>query len=157
MSESSESHPLGRIDLVERAEVPALSRDVALDIPTVQAAWPEFENSFDSLNGRKMMGLIHSRDAVYRLASVRIDRDVDNPRGLAETVVPGGHYLRLRLRGEAGAVYGQIAAAFDVLFQRADHDPDRPHIEYYRREGQVDCLVPVRRPDDVRLVFPATP
>ena len=41
------------------------------------------------------------------------------------------------------AVYGQIAAAFDELFEHADHDPTRPLIEFYRREGEVDCLVPV--------------
>ena len=33
--------------------------------------------------------------------------------------------------------------AFDELFEHADHDPTRPLIEFYRREGEVDCLVPV--------------
>lgn len=46
----------------------------------------------------------------------------------------------------APAVYGKIADAFDVLFARADHDPRRPHIEYYRREGEIDCLVPINSP-----------
>ena len=44
---------------------------------------------------------------------------------------------------DAPGVYGQVAAAFDELFEHADHDPTRPLIEFYRREGEVDCLVPV--------------
>ncbi|PPF87233.1 AraC family transcriptional regulator [Pseudoclavibacter sp. RFBJ3] len=139
-------HELGRIDVVALEDRPALSRDVTLDLEEVQTAWPAFEGAFDSLQGRRMMGLIFGGDAVYRLATARLDRDVDNALGLDESIIPGGDYLRLRLRGEAPGLYGQIEAAFDVLFTLAhhDHDPERPHIESYRREGEIDCLVPIR-------------
>ncbi len=120
---------LGRISRVTREDLVVLSRDVPLDLPTLQAAWPEFESSLDSL---------------YRLATSKLERDVDNRLGLDESVVPGGDYLRLTLVGEPPAIYGQIAAAFDALFEHADHDADRPLLEFYRREGEVDCLVPVR-------------
>jgi hypothetical protein len=143
MNDYPTSHDLGRIDVVELDEAPALSRDVTLDIAAIQAAWPDFEGSFDSLQGRKMMGLFYGEDGVYRLSCVRLDRDHDNPLGLDQTVIPGGSYLRLRLRGSAPSIYEDIAPAFDVLFEHADHDPQRPHIEYYRREGEVDCLVPI--------------
>lgn len=142
MTNHPAAHDLGRIDVVTLDERPALSRDVADDLEVVQAAWPDFEGAFDSLQGRSMMGLVY--DGVYRMSTVRLDRDSDNPLALEETVIPGGDYLRLRLRGTAPAVYEQIGEAFEVLFDRADHDADRPHIEYYRREGEVDCLVPVR-------------
>lgn len=136
-------HALGSIDVIVLDDAPALSRDVDLDIDEIQAAWPRFESSFDSLQGRRMMGLFYSGEGIYRLTSLRLDRDGDNPLGLHETVIPGGRYLRLRLRGNAPAIYGDIAPAFDLLFEQADHDPRRPHIEYYRREGEVDCLVPI--------------
>jgi hypothetical protein len=42
------------------------------------------------------------------------------------------------------AVYEAIAQAFNDLMEYADHDPDRPLIEYYIREGQIDCLVPIK-------------
>lgn len=142
MTDYPVAHELGRIDVVEREDAAALSRDVPDDLATVQAAWPIFERAFDSLRGRTMMGLVY--DGVYRLSSVRLDRDDDNPLDLYETVIPGGTYLRLRLRGAAPEIYGQIGPAFDELFARADHDASRPHIEHYRREGEVDCLVPVR-------------
>ena len=120
MTISPQAHALGRIDVFDLADTPALSRDFALEVNTVQAAWPDFEGAFDSL-----------------------DRDDDNPLELDETTIPGGPYLRLRLRGNAPEIYEQISSAFDALFTLADHDTSRPHIEYYKREGEVDCLVPI--------------
>ncbi|HOA27271.1 hypothetical protein [Tessaracoccus lacteus] len=143
MTDYPTNHDLGRIDVIELDDTPALSRDVTLNIATIQAAWPDFESSFDSLQGRRMMGLFYGENEIYRLSSTRLGRDHDNPLGLDETVIPGGSYLRLRLRGTAPSIYENIAPAFDALFEHADHDPGRPHIEYYRREGEVDCLVPV--------------
>jgi len=134
---------LGTIASVTRADTAALSRDVPLDITAIQEAWPVFEGAFDSLHGRRMMGLIDNRAGTYRLCTERLPRDADNPLGLDETTIPGGDYLRLRLIGEPPGVYGQIGAAFDELFEHADHDASRPLIEFYRREGEVDCLVPV--------------
>ncbi|KDP89619.1 MULTISPECIES: hypothetical protein [Clavibacter] len=144
MTDSPTTHALGRIDVVILEDAPALSRDVPLDIEAVQAAWPVFEAGFDSLRGRRMMGLVLAADHVYRMASVRLERDGEAPADLDETVVPGGSYLRLRLRGSAPEIYEDIGPAFDVLFGLADHDPDRPHIERYRRAGEIDCLVPIR-------------
>lgn len=143
MNDYPVTHELGRIDVVTLVDTPALSRDVDLDVDAVQEAWPAFEGAFDSLQGRRMMGLVYGGNAVYRLACVRLERDRENALGLDETTIPGGDYLRLRLRGEAPDVYGQISDAFDVLFALANHDADRPHIESYRREGEVDCLVPI--------------
>jgi hypothetical protein len=57
-------------------------------------------------------------------------------------VVPGGSYLRERLRGEPPAVYDRIPAAFDALQSRALRDPARPGIESYRRRDVVDVLLP---------------
>lgn len=146
MNDYPVTHELGRIDVVTLVDTPALSRDVSLDVDTVQAAWPAFEGAFDSLQGRRMLGLVYGGTSVYRLSCVRPERDRENALGLDETTIPGGDYLRLRLRlrGEVPDVYGQISDAFDVLFALANHDADRPHIESYRREGEVDCLVPIR-------------
>lgn len=143
MAEPKMHSELGPISKVTRDDLVVLSRDVADNLPAIQAAWPEFESRLDSLRGRRMMGLIYNQENIYRLATSKLERDADNPYGLDESVVPGGDYLRLTLIGEPPAVYGQIAAAFDALFEHANHDPRRPLIEFYRREGEIDCLVPV--------------
>ena len=143
MSNCPDRHALGRIDVITLEDLPALSRDAPLDLPIIQAGWPDFEHGFDSLRGRRMMGLVYGGSNIYRMCSTRLDRDADNPLDLDETTIPGGSYLRLRLRGEAPAVYGQIGEAFDVLFAHAEHDSTRPQIESYRREGEIDCLVPI--------------
>ncbi|AJW79499.1 hypothetical protein [Clavibacter michiganensis] len=83
------THALGRIDVVDLDDAPVFSRDVPLDAQALQAAWPVFEAGFDALRGRRMMGLVHETDRVYRMAG-------------------------------------------------------RPHIEQYRRAGEIDCLVPIR-------------
>jgi hypothetical protein len=139
---------LGRVDKVVRQEAAALSRDVKDELASIQAGWAEFESAFDSLKGRRMLALVFPREDVYRLCSERLDRDRDNPLGLDETVIPGGDYLRLRLIGKAPAVYEQIAPAFDLLLGRLaalglDHDVDRPLIEFYKRDGLIDCLMPI--------------
>ena len=143
MSNYPARHTLGRIDVVTLEDLPALSRDFPLELSRIQAGWPDFEHAFDSLRGRRMMGLIYDGQRVYRMCSTRLDHDADNPLGLDETTIPGGAYLRLRLRGEVPAVYQQIGEAFDVLFRHAEHDSSRPPIESYRREGEIDCLVPI--------------
>lgn len=52
---------------------------------------------------------------------------------------------------EQGAIARVTRADLPVLsmdvpldLPQADHDPDRPLIEFYRREDEIDCLVPVR-------------
>ena len=134
----------GAIVRVTRPDVSVLSMDVPLDLPQVQRAWPKFEASLDSLRGRRMMGLVYNRQNIYRIATSKLDRDSDHTYDLQETVVPGGDYLRLTLVGTPPEIYSRIGAAFDALLEQADHDPDRPLIEFYRREGEIDCLVPVR-------------
>lgn len=137
-------HQLGRIDVVALEDRPALSRDLSLELDEVQAEWPMFEGAFDSLQGRRMMGLVFGRSAIYRLATARLDRDADNGLDLDVSIIPGGDYLRLCLRGEFPGIYGHLEAPFAALFELTDHDAERPHIESHRREGEIDCLVPIR-------------
>jgi hypothetical protein len=91
---------LGRITNVTRQDRAALSREVSLDLAAIKEAWPAFESGFDSLHGRRMMGLIDNRAGTYRLCTERLPRDRENLLGLDETTIPGGHYLRLRLIGD---------------------------------------------------------
>ena len=80
---------------------------------------------------------------VYR-ACVQV-RDDDDPDslGLESGTLPGGRYLKARLRGSPPGVYERIPTTFAALLESASPDPTRPSIEFYRRHDEIDLLLPI--------------
>ena len=76
---------------------------------------------------------------------MRRGRDGDDPEalGLESGSLPGGRYLRARLRGEPPDVYERIAPTFAALESAARQDTTRPSLELYRRRDEIDLLLPV--------------
>jgi DNA gyrase inhibitor GyrI len=72
-------------------------------------------------------------------------REGDDPTalGLESGRLPGGRYLRTRLRGEPPQVYERIAPTFGALVKTTRPDETRPSIEFYRRRDEIDLLLPV--------------
>jgi DNA gyrase inhibitor GyrI len=70
---------------------------------------------------------------------------VDDPAalGLESGTLPGGRYLRARLRGEPPEVYERIGPTFEALVKTAHPDSTRPSIEFYRQRDEIDLLLPV--------------
>jgi DNA gyrase inhibitor GyrI len=62
---------------------------------------------------------------------------------LESGTLPGGRYLRARLRGDPPEIYERIKPAFDALMQEAAADETRPSLEHYRRHDQIDLLLPI--------------
>ena len=109
----------------------------------ISSAWQELESRFESLRGRKFFGTFDPVSNEYR-ACVQLQPDDDPAHlGLHEGVLPGGAYVRARLRGEPPAIYREIARGFEELERRSSHDPSRPSIEFYRRRDEIDLLLPV--------------
>jgi hypothetical protein len=131
------------VDRIERDDTPVMFLR-AEDFPAgIRAAWQQLEERFDSLKGRKFFGAFDPGSREYR-ACVQIQPDDDPARlGLEEGVLPGGGYVRVRLRGEPPQIYDEIQPAFDELAKRPDRDDERPSIEHYRRRDQIDLLLPV--------------
>lgn len=96
------------------------------------------------LRGRRFYGAFFDGANEYH-ACVKLEAG-DSPRelGLETETLPGGRFLRHRLRGDAPAVYELIAPTFKKLQELAEMDTTRPGIEFYRANGQIDCLLPVR-------------
>lgn len=63
--------------------------------------------------------------------------------GLDSGTLPGGRYLRARLRGDPPAVYERIGPTFDELTREAKPDRSRPSLEHYRRVDEIDLLLPI--------------
>jgi hypothetical protein len=133
-----------RIDHVTLDEVPVLV--VVKDGDPGQAApvaFSELEAALPSLRGRRFYGYYEPNARRYVACVVARD---DDTLDLDRRSLPGGAYARTRLRGQPPELYARIGPAFDEVAKSATVDSSRPWLEYYRREGEVDVLVPVLGP-----------
>lgn len=134
---------LGAVTALVRDDVPIMYLDVAFDVESIQAGWPEFESRFTSLRGRKMMAVVFPEQEIYRLATVMRDEDDPDALGLDMGVLPGGPYLQLSLEGDVRSVHRNIGPAFEELRGLGEVDPGRPYVEVYKSSREIDCLLPV--------------
>lgn len=130
-------------DLIERTAIPVMFVRAVDDPAAIRLAWATLEERLGALEGRKFFGAFDVATSEYR-ACVQI-RDRDDPAafGFESATLPGGKYLRARLRGEPPAVYDQISSTFAALAEAAVVDKTRPSIEFYRRRDEIDLLLPV--------------
>jgi hypothetical protein len=131
----------GPVTVVERSETPVMFLEAADEPVEIRRAWERLEALVGSLRGRRFLGTFAGE--TYRACVQLRDDDAPDALGLRAGVVPGGRYLRARLRGEPPALYERIPVAFSELQGAAVRDHDRPDIELYRRRDEVDLLVPV--------------
>jgi hypothetical protein len=64
-------------------------------------------------------------------------------RPASSPALPGGRYLRARLRGDPPGLYERIKPTFDELIREAAADETRPSLEHYRRHDEIDLLLPI--------------
>jgi hypothetical protein len=130
-----------RIDEVKLEELPVLA--VAKDGDPAEAAGPAFselEAALPSLRGRRFYGYFAPDENRYYACVVARE---DDALDLERLTLPGGAYARTRLHGEPPELYGRIGETFDRVSQAVSADSSRPWLEFYRREDEVDVLVPV--------------
>jgi predicted transcriptional regulator YdeE len=130
--------------VVERPDVEVMSLRADDTLDEIRRAWQRLEGLVD-LHGRKFFGTFDATTQEYR-ACVQL-REGDNPAtlGLERGTIPGGRYLRVRVRGEPPEVYERIGPTFAELEKTADVDASRPSVEFYRRRDEIDLLLPVAR------------
>jgi hypothetical protein len=130
-------------DVVERREdVPVMFLALDDDPAEIRRGWERLE-ALVGLRRRKFFGTYDASTREYR-ACVRMQEGDDAAAlGLESGRLPGGRYLRARIRGEPPALYERIAPTFDVLAREAHPDETRPCIEVYRRRDEIDLLLPV--------------
>jgi DNA gyrase inhibitor GyrI len=108
------------------------------------------EQAVGSMRGRRFIAAFDPLQGWYRACvEVRVEM-THAERELAEMVIPGGRYLRVRLRGDPPEVYDEIAAAYALLESSANRDDSRPSLERYRRLDEIDVLMPVTEPPSLR-------
>ncbi|HEY6962573.1 MAG TPA: hypothetical protein VI408_11845 [Gaiellaceae bacterium] len=123
---------------VDREDVPVAF--VCSDDDHIQEAWAELESRIP-LRGNAFFGAFWPETQEY-WACVRSGERVE---GLEHGTLPGGAYLRERLRGEPPGLYEQILPCVHRLDTAAGDtvDASRPTIEHYRRHDELDVFVAV--------------
>lgn len=118
-----------------------------LEVPDTQAGitqgWERLEGLLGDLRGRHFFGTVEAQEPGYRVCVEQRDDDQPSRLGLVSSTLPGGRYLRVRLRGEPPAVYRSIAPAVGQLETTGRRDVTRPVIEHYRRRDEIDVLMPL--------------
>jgi predicted RNA-binding protein with PIN domain len=130
---------------VERDDVAVLY--VGAQGPPAEVAprmWQKLESVVNDLKKRKAYGAFYPRASEYRACVEIVDLAEDGQLGLDSAVLPGGTFLRARLRGEPPELYSRIGPTFDALSGAGEPDLDRPSLEHYRRHDEVDLFLPVR-------------
>jgi predicted transcriptional regulator YdeE len=107
----------------------------------IRRAWNELE-AVVALRGRHFYGAYDSIADDYR-ACVEVREDDELVSGLESGTLPGGRYLRARLRGEPPGIYQRIKPTFDALAAHEAPDESRPSLEHYRRHDEIDLLLPI--------------
>lgn len=127
---------------VEREEVDVMFLRIRDDVDEMRAAWERLENLVGT-RGRKFYGAFYPSTREYRVCVQTQENDDPAALGLETGTLPGGRYLRVRLRGEPPGVYERIGPTFQELARSTDTDDSRPSIEVYRRRDEIDLLLPV--------------
>jgi hypothetical protein len=126
---------------VQRDEIAVQFVRVPDGLEHIRRAWSELETVVP-LRGRHFYGAFDPVANDYRACVELRGQDEPSP-GLETGTLPGGRYLRARLRGEPPAVYERIGPTFDELTREARPDASRPSLEHYRRHDEIDLLLPI--------------
>ncbi len=132
---------MSEFDEVERDEIAVQFIRVPDGLEHIRRAWDELE-SIVSLRGRHFYGAFDPVANDYR-ACVEVREGDELVDGLETGMLPGGRYLRARLRGEPPALYARIGPTFDEMAREHAPDDSRPGLEHYRRHDEIDLLLPV--------------
>ncbi len=141
MGDRREGEP--QVAEVEREDSTVMFLEVEDSVRQIGAGWDRLEALLGELRCRRFLGTVHAGADTYRVCVELRDGDRPEELGLQTGRVPGGRYLRVRLRGEPPEVYHRIVPAVERLERTAPRDDSRPLIEAYRRRNQVDVLMPI--------------
>jgi DNA gyrase inhibitor GyrI len=130
---------------VERDEIRVMFLRIRDDVREMKRTWERLEGLVGT-RGRKFFGAFEPSTGEYRVCVQIHENDEPAVLGLETGTLPGGRYLRARLRGEPPALYERIGPTFEALASSVSPDETRPSIEFYRRRDEVDLLLPVAGP-----------
>ena len=126
---------------VEREEIAMQFVRVSDRLDEITRAWNDLE-AVVALRGRHFYGAYDPVAKDYR-ACVEVREGDPVAPDLESGTLPGGRYLRARLRGDPPGIYEQIKPTFDALIAQHAPDETRSSLEHYRRHDEIDLLLPI--------------
>ena len=129
---------------VEREDLRVRYVEVPDEIGQIRLAWPQLESAVGSLRGRKFVAAFDPVSGWYRACVLSREDASSKELSLPEFTVPGGDFLRVRLRGDPPKIYDEIGPTYSRLESAGTRDDSRPSIESYRRVDVIDVLMPVK-------------
>jgi hypothetical protein len=104
-------------------------------------AFKELEAKLGTLRGRKFYGVVVGGE--YRACVAIETHDELSSLPYPTWTIPGGRYARRRIPNWEQHI-DEIARTCQALSSRADVDPSRHIIEYYRSQRELLVMVPVQ-------------
>jgi len=114
-----------------------------------KAAFDALESKLPSLKGRKFFGTIRMLDdgEEYYACVEKLATDDPEALGLEVATIPGGRYVRRRVRDwESVVAAGKMKEISQEFARGYELDPDRPSIEFYRSKDELHILLPLATP-----------
>ena len=147
---------LGDVTLlvVDREPTPVVCVRTADEPAAMTRGWTALE-ARTGARGRRFYGVFDAGSGEYRVSAQVREGDDAVALGLEPRLLPGGRYLRARLRGQPPASYERIAPTFAALEKLVTLDRARPYLEFYRRHDVIELFV--RLVERFELVFGGGP
>ena len=127
---------------VAREEIAVMFLRTKDEIAEIQRGWTRLEELVPP-QGRKFYGTFDPVTNEYRACVAVKEGDDPSSLGLELGTIPGGRYMRARLRDEPPRLYSGIGPTFQAMLKHVDVDKTRPQIEFYRARNEIDLLLPV--------------
>jgi hypothetical protein len=103
-------------------------------------AFRALESTLTTLRGRRFYAALVGPE--YRACVALRPADEDAEMSLRRWTIPGGRYARRKIADYHTRI-PVIGDAFAEMRGRADYDPSRPCVEYYRSRHDMYAMVPV--------------
>lgn len=140
---------------VERTEIEVMFLRTRDEPAEMRRGWERLEAAV-GLRGRKFFGPFDPATRKYRVCVQVREGDDPTALGLEPGTLPGGRYLRARLRGEPPEVYERIDPTFAALVKATRPDRPRPSLEFCRHRDGSTYSYPSPTRQRRRVSSPAT-
>jgi len=131
---------------VELQDIPVMRVKADMKGKGPAAAFDILESKLPTLKGRKFYGCFHEtpEGEEYYACVARVEGDNPDSMQLDIGIIPGGKYARRKISDwESKVREGQLPRLFQEMIETYDVDLNRPSIEFYRSQTELQLLLPV--------------